>query len=152
VEKDDPSRLEFVCRNVAQFYTTDLPAGALLFTGDAVRATLPDTGRTVLGGKRIHPVFFEDAPDGWTDTRPEPRDAYRHFHSAYDDDGAVRTGYWLRHVGEASFTYDMGGRVGPEGPLHHEVAPGVDKDFPTVIEFDHGPAAQAGGMSNGNRR
>jgi hypothetical protein len=33
-------------------------------------------------------------------------------------------GYWLRHTAKARFTYDMGGRVSPDSPLHHRVAPG----------------------------
>jgi hypothetical protein len=33
-------------------------------------------------------------------------------------------GYWLRHTAKARFTYDMGGRVSPDSPLHHRLAPG----------------------------
>lgn len=39
----------------------------------------------------------------------------------------------------AAFTYDMGGRVGPEGPLYHQVIPGIDREFTLLIEFDWGP-------------
>lgn len=37
------------------------------------------------------------------------------------------------------FTYDMGGRVGPDSPLYHEVTPGTDRDFAKIMEFDYGP-------------
>ncbi|MFW5856323.1 MAG: hypothetical protein ACOCX4_00470 [Planctomycetota bacterium] len=141
VEAGRPDRVAFVCRNIDSFYTNDLPAGALLFTGEAVLTTLPDAGRSLPDRNRINPVFFDEAPSAWTASRPEPQDAYLHFHSAYDAEGAVRTGYWLRHEAEAAFTYDMGGRVGPQSPLHHEVTPGVDRAFAAVIEFDHGPPA-----------
>jgi hypothetical protein len=39
----------------------------------------------------------------------------------------------------AAFTYDMGGRVGPDSVLYHKVMPGSDKAFARIIEFDRGP-------------
>ena len=62
-----------------------------------------------------------------------------HFHSCYNSQGPVLTGYWLRHEARAEFTYDMGGRVGPDSPLYHKVNSGVDKAFGRIIEFDRGP-------------
>jgi hypothetical protein len=136
----DLTRLEFVCFNERSFYTRDLPENAKLFEGKAVLTRLPDTGFQIPDSDRINPVFFPDAPEQWLATRPEPKDAYVHFHSCYDARGPVLTGYWIRHEGMASFTYDMGGRVGPDSPLFHEVSPGIDHDFARIIEFDHGPA------------
>ena len=107
-EEQDPTRVVFQCRNERQFYTKDLPAGALLFTGTGRLATLPETGHGIPAGRRIVPVFFADAPQAWTDTRPAPQEAFRHFHSCYDEAGAMRTGYWLKHRAVASFTYNMG--------------------------------------------
>lgn len=135
--------LDFICFNERSFYTRDVPAMTALFEGQAVWRRLPETGRAVPSaeGRRIVPLFFEDAPPAWRDSRPEPRDEYRHFHSAYDARGAVRYGYWLRHVALAAFTYDMGGRVGTDSPLYHEVKPGPDLNFATIIEFDHGPGS-----------
>lgn len=139
---DRPGRLEalsFVCFNERQFYTRDLPATARLFQGTAVLTTLPDTGRDLPRGSRINPVFFPDAPEAWRRSRPTSPEGYVHFHSCYNAAGPVRTGYWLRHVALTGFTYDMGGRVGPDSPLHHEVTPGVDLEFARIIEFDRGP-------------
>ena len=137
--REDLTRLEFVCFNERAFYTKDLPENARLFTGTAVLTRLPETGFQIPENARINPVFFPDAPDSWLATRPEPKDAFVHFHSCYDAQGPVLTGYWIRHNGAASFTYDMGGRVGPDSPLYHEVTPGIDRDFARIIEFDHGP-------------
>jgi hypothetical protein len=139
--RGDFEGLDFVCFNERSFYTRDLPANAPLFEGRAVWRELPEGDRTVppAGGARIVPVFFGEAPVAWRDTRPEPREEYRHFHSAYDARGAVRWGYWLRHVALARFTYDMGGRVTEASPLYHEVRPGPDLGFAQIIEFDHGP-------------
>ncbi len=136
---DAPERVEFLCRNERSFYTQDVPADTLLFVGDGVLTTLPDTGRPIPSKGRINPVFFSDAPEAWTATRPVPQEAYRHFHSCHDESGAVRTGYWLRHEAQATFTYDMSGRVSEQSPLYHEVTPGVDRAFAEIIEFDHGP-------------
>lgn len=134
--------LHFICFNERQFYTRDLPANARLFEGTAVFAALPEDGSlpgSEADRRRIVPVFFEDAPDAWVAARPEPQDEYVHFHSAHDAEGAVRAGYWLRHVGAADFRYDMGGRVEPESPLYHEVHEGSDRGFARIIEFDRGP-------------
>lgn len=142
VEPDDLRRLRFVTFNEKAFYTRDLPVNAPLFEGEARFATLPSAGRTPPPAddpQRMTPVFFEDAPQSWLDSRPKPREAYRHFHSCYDAGGAVRHGFWLRHTGVAVFTYDMGGRVGTGSPLHHEVEKGVDLDFARIVEFDRGP-------------
>jgi hypothetical protein len=141
VTAGDPSEVAFVCRNDGQFYTRDQPTGALLYRGTARLTDLPESGRSLPRDGRINPVFFREAPAAWTASRPDPAAEYLHFHSCYNEAGAVRTGYWLRHVAQASFTYDMGGRVGPQSPLYHRVSPGVDTRFARVLEFDHGPAA-----------
>lgn len=142
-QPEDPSdlgRLRFVCFNERQFYTKDLPENALLFNGEARLTVLPDTGFGVPSTERISPVFFSDAPEAWIDTRPEPSDEWLHFHSCHDAGGALLTGYWLRHVGTAEFTYDMGGRVGAESPLYHRVTKGPDRRFARIVEFDRGPS------------
>jgi hypothetical protein len=134
--------LRFVVFNENAFYTLDLPSNAKLFEGRAVFTTLPDAGRDlpdVDAERRINPVFFEEAPPQWLQSRPSPREDYLHFHSCYDARGAVRHGYWLRHVGAAEFTYDMGGRVTAESPLYHRVTQGVDRNFARIVEFDRGP-------------
>lgn len=135
----DLGRLRFVCFNERRFYTLDLPENALLFKGEARMTALPDTGFRIPSEGRISPVFFADAPRAWLDTRPEPTAEWRHFHSCHDARGAVLTGYWIRHTGVGEFTYDMGGRVGPESPLYHRVNKGPDKQFPRIVEFDRGP-------------
>ncbi|MFW5844689.1 MAG: hypothetical protein ACOCXJ_00520 [Planctomycetota bacterium] len=123
-----------------EFYTTDLPDGALLYRGQGRITTLPDVAHGIPESGRITPIPLAGAPAAWRDTRPAPPDEWQHFHSAYDAQGAVRTGIWLRHEAQASFTYDMGGRVGPTSVLHHEVEPGLDTGFASLIEFDRGPA------------
>ncbi len=135
----DLSRLRFVCFNENRFYGSDIADGAKLYEGTAVRATLPETDATIPSEDRINPIFFQDAPEAWLETRPAPRNEYLHFHSCYNGAGPVRTGYWLRHVAVADFTYDMGGRVGEDSPLHHRVRKGPDRDFAEIIEFDRGP-------------
>lgn len=137
---DSLARLRFLCFNENSFYTRDLPENSLLFEGEALLTRLPDTGMAIPAADRINPVFFADAPEAWLQTRPEPQDAFVHFHSCYDARGPVLTGYWLSHKALAHFTYDMGGRVGPESPLYHNVSPGRDKEFAGIIEFDRGPA------------
>ncbi|MCF8024600.1 MAG: hypothetical protein K9J79_07375 [Desulfobacteraceae bacterium] len=42
---------------------------------------------------RINPVYFSEAPYPWLATRPEPKDGFVNFHSCYDAQGAVLTGY-----------------------------------------------------------
>ena len=138
----DLSRLRFVCFNERRFYASDAPAGKQLYRGEAVQATLPEVDFEVPHRGRINPVFFPDAPDAWLATRPEPVDAFAHFHSGYDAAGPTMTGYWLRHEALAEFTYDMGGRVSAGSPLHHAVKPGPDRDFPRIIEFDFGPRSE----------
>jgi len=136
------ANLRFVFFNKRQFYTRDLPANAKLYEGSAERVTLPEvTGFDILKAPpRIRPVFFEDAPPAWKATRPAPQMQYRHYHSCYNATGALRVGYWLRHVGTATFVADMGGRVTAPSPLYHRVSPGPVNNFPAVIEFDNGPA------------
>lgn len=136
---DDLTRLHFVCFNERQFYTRDLPANCRLFEGQAVLTALPAGAGPLPAAARINPVFFPAAPEAWLAGRPAPADEFRHFHSAYDARGPVAVGYWLRHAAVAAFTYDMGGRVGPDSPLFHRVAAGVDRDFPAIVEFDRGP-------------
>lgn len=135
-------RLHFVVFNQRRFYTLDQPANARLYEGSARLQSLPETGfQPPAGDDRIQPVFFEDAPAAWLESRPQPQDEYLHFHSCYDAAGAASLGYWLRHVAVSAFTYDMGGRVTSQSPLHHKVRPGVDRHFARIVEFDRGPAA-----------
>lgn len=138
-DPSDLTRLRFVCLNERQFYTRDLPANSRLFEGEAVLRVLPDTDMDMPFSARINPVFVDRIPEAWLATRPSPRAEFRHFHSCYDAVGPVRTGYWLRHVAVNAFTYDMGGRVGPESPLYHQAEKGPDRRFAFVVEFDKGP-------------
>jgi len=135
----DFTRLEFVCFNERNFYTKDLAENAKLFEGDAVLTRLPDTNFKIPAANRINPVYFSDAPPLWVESRPIPKDEFVHFHSCYDSQGAVLTGYWIRHEAVAAFNYDMGGRVGPDSPLHHRIMPGIDRAFARILEFDQGP-------------
>jgi hypothetical protein len=135
----DLSRLRFICFNENRFYSSDMPNGAKLYEGTAVRATLPRADVVIPAQDRINPVFFAATPEAWRDTRPEPRDEFVHFHTGYDATGPVQTGYWIRHVAISDFTYDMGSRVGQESPLYHRVLKGPDRDFARIIEFDRGP-------------
>lgn len=152
VSPNDLTRLEFICLNERSFYTRDLPENARLFEGEAVLTRLPDAGRPLPDARRINPVFFPEAPEEWKNTRPAPRDEFVHFHSCYDAQGPVLTGYWVRHVGTATFTYDMGGRVGQDSPLYHDVSPGVDKGFGRIIEFDRGPDTRTTDPERGGNR
>lgn len=139
---EDLTRLQLICFNERSFYTQDLPENAKLFIGEAVFATLPEAGDASPSGQgRIRPLFFHEAPKVWVDSRPAPQDEFVHFHSCYQATGPVRAGYWIRHEAVASFTYDMGGRVGKQSPLYHEVTPGPDRAFPRIIEFDKGPSS-----------
>lgn len=134
-------RARLVCFNERGFYASDMPTNALLFRGDAVLRRLPGSKADLPQGQgRIVPIFFKQAPDRWLQTRPSPVDEYLHFHSLHNAAGPAMLGYWLRHRAEEAFTYDMGGRVGPDSPLYHNVKPGLDKDFARIIEFDKGPA------------
>jgi hypothetical protein len=135
----DLSRLRFVCFNEDRFYSSDMPNGAKLYQGTAVRATLPRADVVIPAHDRINPVFFEEAPETWRETRPAPQGEFVHFHSCYDAAGPVRTGYWLQHVAVADFTYDMGGRVEEKSPLYHRVRKGPDRAFARIVEFDRGP-------------
>ena len=83
----DLSRLRFVCFNENRFYSSDMPDGAKLYEGTAVRATLPRADVAIPTRDRIHPVFFQEAPEAWRNTRPDPQDVFVHFHSCYN--GAV---------------------------------------------------------------
>lgn len=139
VQYNDLTQLQFICFNERGFYTDQLPAGTLLFTGKAILATLPDNHPKPEPRQRINPVFFADAPQEWLATRPEPKDEYVHFHSAYDSKGAALTGYWLRHHPERDFTYNMGGRVAADSPLFHHASPNQPQNFPRIVEFDFGP-------------
>ena len=139
-ESGDLSRLNFACRNKGQFYTKELPEDTILFTGQAVFTCLPEGAPyKPESGRRMRPVFPRDIPQAWLETRPQPQDAFRHFHSCYNAQGPVACGYWLRHKARKVFTYDMGGRVGPDSVLYHQVQPGVDTGFPLLVEFDRGP-------------
>ncbi|MFO7800955.1 MAG: hypothetical protein R6V55_01530 [Desulfovermiculus sp.] len=142
-ESGDLSRLNFACRNEGQFYTRDLPADTLLFTGEARFVCLPgDAPYRPENGRRMRPVFPDEIPQKWLDTRPSPQNEFLHFHSCYNAQGPVACGYWLRHKARKVFTYDMGGRVGPDSVLYHQVQPGVDTGFPLLVEFDRGPDRQ----------
>lgn len=141
VDLSDLTRLEFWSFNERGFYSSDAPENALLYRGEAVLAKLEDAAfKLPAEGGRIRPVFYDQAPAAWVAGRPRPGDEFLHFHSLYDRTGPVLAGYWLRHVAQRAFTYDMGGRVGPGGPLFHEVEPGPDRAFARTLEFDHGPA------------
>jgi len=87
----------------------------------------------------MHPIFDRDIPAPWWATRPKPQEEFIHFHSCYDAVGPVHVGYWLKHRAVAAFTYDMGGRVGPESILYHHVNIGTDLEFARIVEFDWGP-------------
>ena len=58
----DLSRLKFVCFNENRFYSSDMPDGAKLYEGTAVRATLPQADITIPAQERINPVFFRKRP------------------------------------------------------------------------------------------
>ena len=139
IQYNDLTKLEFICFNERGFYTDDLSNGELLFTGKAVLTTLPDDHPKPEPTQRINPVFFAEAPQEWLVTRPEPKEQYVHFHSAYDKLGATFTGYWFRHQPESSFTYNMGGRVSADSPLFHQASPDQPQNFPHIVEFDFGP-------------
>ncbi len=138
-DPEDLSRVKFVCFNERQFYASDVPANLKLFEGEALLRELADAGFDLPAENRINPVFFENAPEPWVQNRPEPQEEFLHFHSCYDAAGPVRKGYWLRHTAVRVFTYDMGGKVGPDSPLYHPVKPGPDTQFARIIEFDRGP-------------
>lgn len=138
-DPNDMSRLNVVCFNEKRFYSSDMADGVKLYEGTAILVTLPPADIVTPAKDRINPVFFQEAPDGWRNSRPEPQDEFVHFHSGYDSTGPVLTGYWIRHVAVSEFTYDMGGRVGTESPLYHRVRSGPDLDFARIIEFDRGP-------------
>ncbi len=136
---DDLTRLDFLSYNERQFYTDQLPTDSLLFKGEAVLATLARVRAIPTATQRITPVFFDQAPPQWLQGRPAPQEEFLHFHSAYDRNGAVYAGYWLRHRPVSAFTYNMGGRVGADSPLYHQAEPGALQRFPRIIEFDAGP-------------
>ena len=135
----DLTRLKFICFNERSFYTKDIAENAEIFEGDAILTRLTDVNVEPPDANRINPIYFANAPSLWIESRPDPKDEFVHFHSCYDSQGPVLTGYWLRHKGAAAFTYDIGGRIGPDGPLYHNVKPGIDKAFAQIIEFDRGP-------------
>ncbi len=143
----DLTRLRLVCFNERSFYTRDLAENARLFEGEARFAVLPEADFEVAAADRINPVYFSQAPPAWPASRPEPQDEFVHFHSCYNHAGFVTAGYWIRHVGVAEFTYDMGGRVSSSSPLFHRVEPGPDKKFARIIEFDRGPRSDTGPSS-----
>lgn len=137
-EPKDLKRLNFITFNEGSFYTRDLPENAKLFEGEAILQELAAANLIIPADDRINPVLFADIPQQWLENRPKPQDEYIHFHSCYDAQGSVTAGYWLKHVGTASFTYDMGNRVGPDSVLYHQVSPGIDKSFARLMEFDRG--------------
>jgi hypothetical protein len=136
---DDLRRLDFRCYNERQFYTDQLPADALLFEGKAVLSSLPRVRALPRSNARIEPVFFDQAPLEWLQSRPAPREQFVHFHSAYDTSGPSYSGYWLRHQPVSSFIYNMGGRVDESSPLYHHAEPDAPQRFPHIVEFDAGP-------------
>ena len=136
---DNLSYLNVLCFNENSFYTRDMQENALLFKGEAILTTLEPADIRRKGEGRIFPVFFDQAPQSWRQSRPGPEDEFLHFHSCYDKSGPVLTGYWLRHRGMAAFTYDMGQRVNKNSPLYHLVTSGIDRNFAKIIEFDRGP-------------
>ncbi|MFN2256849.1 MAG: hypothetical protein ABR516_00010 [Desulfuromonadaceae bacterium] len=134
----DTSQLKFRCYNTDQFYTDELPPEALLFKGEAHLTTLPEVHLIPNSGQRITPVFAAETPSAWQETRPQPQDEFRHFHSTYDYSGATYTGYWLRHKSVTDFVYNMGGRLSDDSPLYHQVSTQNPAAFPAIIEFDRG--------------
>ncbi len=70
-DPQDLARLRFVCFNENKFYSSDMPAGAKLYEGWAVRTTLPEADIDIPTEDRINPVFFEDAPEAWRRSRFE---------------------------------------------------------------------------------
>lgn len=136
---DDLTQLSFRCYNERQFYTDQLPAGALLFEGEAALGSLAQVRPLPRGEGRITPVFFDEAPSEWLEGRPAPQEEFLHFHSAYDREGPVHAGFWLRHRPVRTFIYNMGGRVDETSPLYHVAEPGAPQRFPRIIEFDAGP-------------
>ncbi len=64
----DLSRLRFVCFNENRFYSSDMPDGAKLYEGTAVRTTLPLTDAVIPARDRINPVFFDEWPEDWFNT------------------------------------------------------------------------------------
>lgn len=141
VERTDLSRLRFVCFNENGFYSSDAVRNQKLFEGEAVLTRLPpDPALPPRGQARIQPVFPADLPASWLASRPDPREEFVHFHSCYDARGPALLGYWLRHLAEDTFTYDMGARVTPDSILYHAVTPGPDRQFAQLVEFDRGPA------------
>lgn len=144
VELGNFNRVEFVCFNESGFYTSEMPIGAKLFTGQGVLAELkPIEGAVPQGDQRIQPVFFDDAPPTWLANRPEPQQEFLHFHSLHDAAGPALLGYWMNHRAVNNFTYDMGGRVDQTSPLWHRAQRGIDQDFPRIIEFDRGPIEES---------
>ncbi len=139
---DDMERLHFICYNERQFYSDEIPANERLFEGEAVMTTLSDNTPMPDAQQRINPVFLKQTPAGWLETRPEPKEKFVHFHSAYNQSGAVYTGYWLQHSATQEFTYNMGGRVDKSSPLYHQAKPGEESNFPGIVEFDYGPDYQ----------
>jgi hypothetical protein len=140
IEPNNLQRLLFVCYNEDSFYSSDSGAGTLLFSGEARLTQLPVSSSQIpRRSSRIVPVFFAETPKPWLISRPEPQAEFVHFHSLYNARGAAAYGYWLKHRAEASFTYDMGGKVEYSSPLYHQVKPGTDLAFPHIVEFDHGP-------------
>jgi hypothetical protein len=139
VDRESLSRLQFICFNEDKFYSSDMPAGARLFVGEAVLRQIEPLEEAIpKEGGRIRPVFFNEAPSVWLGNRPEPQNEFVHFHSTYNAAGRAFLGYWLRHRAVAAFTYDMGGRVDESSPLWHRVREGPDLKFPRIIEFDFG--------------
>lgn len=136
---DNLTQLEFRCYNERQFYTDQLPTDALLYEGVALLSSLPRVRALPRSNARIEPVFFDQAPPEWLQSRPAPQDQFVHFHSAYDSTGPSYTGYWLRHQAVDSFTYNMGGRVDKGSPLYHQAEPEEPQRFPHIVEFDAGP-------------
>jgi hypothetical protein len=96
----DLNRLRFVCFNENRFYSSDMPDGAKLYEGMAVRVKLPQADITIPAKNRINPVFFQEAPDAWLYTRPEPQDDFVHFHSCYDGTGPVLIGGCTLGIGK----------------------------------------------------
>lgn len=136
---EDLSLLRFVCFNERGFYASDMPVNGLLFKGQARLVRLPgERSSQPEPTGRITPVYFENVPQAWRRTQPEPQEEFVHFHSLHDGQGARMDGYWLSHEAMASFTYDMGGRVTAGSPLHHRVTPGRDLEFAHLVEFDQG--------------
>ena len=79
IAPSDRTRLRFVTFNEGHFYTLDLPDNAKLYHGEARLVHLSQTDHELPRKNRINPVFFDQAPDQWLNSRPAPQDQFSTF-------------------------------------------------------------------------